>query len=48
MSSTVVEVFSAQDVIKSITRIAHEILERNADGETPVLIGVQSGGTWIA
>ena len=48
MSSTVVEVFSAQDVAKSITRIAHEILERNADGETPVLIGVQSGGTWIA
>jgi pyrimidine operon attenuation protein / uracil phosphoribosyltransferase len=48
MAITAVEVFSAKDVAKSITRIAHEILERHADVAPPVLIGIQSGGTWIA
>ena len=48
MSTTAVEVFAAKEVAKSITRIAHEILERHAGGPAPVLIGIQSGGTWIA
>ena len=48
MAATAVEVFAAKDVAKSITRIAHEILERHESGAVPVLIGVQSGGTWIA
>lgn len=48
MGITAVEVFAAKEVAKSVTRIAHEILERHAGDQTPVLIGIQSGGVWIA
>jgi pyrimidine operon attenuation protein/uracil phosphoribosyltransferase len=42
------EVLSGDDVRRAITRIAHEVLERNRGLTDVVLIGVQRGGVWIA
>lgn len=39
---------SGSDVRRAITRIAHEIVERNKGVENLVLVGLQRGGTWIA
>lgn len=36
------------DVRRAITRMAHEILERNRGAEDVVIIGVQQGGVWLA
>lgn len=41
-------VFGPEDVARAITRIAHEIVERNSDLDELVVVGMQSGGTWIA
>jgi pyrimidine operon attenuation protein/uracil phosphoribosyltransferase len=38
----------ADDVRRAIWRIAHEILERNHGPQGLVLVGLQTGGTWIA
>jgi pyrimidine operon attenuation protein / uracil phosphoribosyltransferase len=43
-----VAVMSADDVSRAITRIAHEIVERNPDCTDVVIVGMQTGGTWIA
>lgn len=48
MSTAAVEVMSASDVRRAITRIAHEIVERNDGIENLVIVGLQRGGTWIA
>ncbi len=42
------EVLSADDVRRAVTRIAHEIIERNRGLDDVVLIGLQRGGVWIA
>ena len=42
------EVMSAADVSRATTRIAHEIIERNHGVEGVVLIGLQTGGVWLA
>jgi pyrimidine operon attenuation protein / uracil phosphoribosyltransferase len=42
------EVLSADDVRRALTRIAHEIVERNHGTEGIVLVGLQRGGVWIA
>ena len=42
------EVLSADDVRRALTRIAHEIVERNHGTERVVLVGLQRGGVWIA
>jgi pyrimidine operon attenuation protein / uracil phosphoribosyltransferase len=42
------EVLSADDVRRALTRIAHEIAERNHGTDGVVLIGLQRGGVWIA
>ena len=42
------EVLGADDVRRAITRIAHEIIERNRGLDSVVLIGLQLGGVWIA
>jgi pyrimidine operon attenuation protein/uracil phosphoribosyltransferase len=39
---------SADDVNRAITRIAHEILERNHGLEGVAVIGMQRGGVWLA
>jgi pyrimidine operon attenuation protein/uracil phosphoribosyltransferase len=41
-------VLSADDVRRALTRIAHEIVERNHGLEGVVLVGLQRGGVWIA
>jgi pyrimidine operon attenuation protein/uracil phosphoribosyltransferase len=42
------EVLSADDVKRALTRIAHEIVERNHGVDGVALIGLQRGGVWIA
>lgn len=42
------QVMSADDVRRAITRIGHEIVERNHGADTVVLVGLQRGGVWIA
>lgn len=39
---------SGPDVTRAISRIAHEIVERNHGVLHVVLVGLQRGGTWIA
>ena len=41
-------VLGADDVRRALTRIAHEILERNHGLDGVVLVGIQRGGVWIA
>ena len=41
-------VLGADDVRRAITRIAHEIIERNRGLDGVVLVGLQRGGVWIA
>jgi pyrimidine operon attenuation protein/uracil phosphoribosyltransferase len=41
-------VLSADDVRRALTRIAHEIVERNHGLERVVLVGLQRGGVWIS
>ena len=41
-------VMSADDVRRAITRIAHEIVERNHGTAGLVGVGLQRGGVWIA
>jgi len=42
------EVLSAADVRRALTRIAHEIVERNHGLEGVVVVGLQRGGVWVA
>jgi pyrimidine operon attenuation protein/uracil phosphoribosyltransferase len=42
------QVMDADAVRRAVTRIGHEIIERNAGLEDVVLIGLQTGGVWIA
>ena len=42
------EVLSADDVRRAVTRIAHEIAERNHGLERVVIVGLQRGGVWLA
>jgi len=41
-------VLGPDDLRRAITRIAHEIIERNHGLEGVVLVGLQRGGVWIA
>ncbi len=42
------QVLSADDVRRALTRIAHEVDERNHGVDEVVVIGLQRGGVWIA
>ena len=42
------EVLTADDVGRALTRIAHEIVERNHGAVNLVLVGLQRGGVWVA
>lgn len=48
VASRSVTVMQADDVARAITRISHEIVERNPDLGDVVIVGMQTGGTWIA
>jgi len=41
-------VMSADDIRRALTRIAHEIIERNQGLDDVVLVGIQRGGSWVA
>ena len=41
-------VMSADDVRRAVTRIAHEILERQQGGDKLAIVGLQRGGAWLA
>jgi pyrimidine operon attenuation protein / uracil phosphoribosyltransferase len=41
-------VLSADDVRRALTRIAHEVAERNHGTDDLVVVGLQRGGVWIA
>ncbi len=41
-------VLGPDDVRRAITRMAHEIIERNRGLEGVVLVGIQQGGVWLA
>ncbi|MHB1533835.1 MAG: bifunctional pyr operon transcriptional regulator/uracil phosphoribosyltransferase PyrR [Acidimicrobiales bacterium] len=41
-------VMEAEDVRRATWRMAHEIIERNHGTERLVLVGLQTGGVWIA
>jgi pyrimidine operon attenuation protein / uracil phosphoribosyltransferase len=42
------QVLTADDVRRAVTRIAHEIVERNRGLDGVVLVGLQRGGVWLA
>jgi pyrimidine operon attenuation protein/uracil phosphoribosyltransferase len=41
-------VLNADDVRRAVTRIAHEIVERNRGLDGVVIVGLARGGTWLA
>ena len=41
-------VLGPDDVRRAVTRMAHEIIERNRGLDGVVLIGIQRGGVWLA
>ena len=41
-------VLGPDDVRRATTRMAHEIIERNRGAEGVVLVGIQTGGVWLA
>ena len=42
------QVLNADDIRRAVTRIAHEIVERNRGVEDVAMIGLANGGTWLA
>lgn len=42
------QVLSEEDIARAVTRIAHEITERNRGLSGIVIVGLQTGGVWIA
>ncbi|NND74851.1 MAG: bifunctional pyr operon transcriptional regulator/uracil phosphoribosyltransferase PyrR [Ilumatobacter sp.] len=42
------QVLGPDDVRRAITRIAHEITERNRGASGVALVGIQTGGVWVA
>ncbi len=47
-STTTRVVLDAQDIARALTRIAHEILERNKGAQDVILLGIPSRGTPLA
>ena len=41
-------VLHEEEIGRALTRIAHEILERNADGPAPALVGIHRRGAFLA
>ena len=42
------QVLGPDDVRRAVTRMAHEIIERNHGLEGVALVGLQRGGVWLA
>ena len=47
-STSLVSVLGSADVNRAITRIAHEIIEKNRGLDDIVIVGLQRGGVWLA
>lgn len=47
-ASNLIQVLGLADVNRAITRIAHEIIERNRGMDGVVIVGLQRGGVWLA
>lgn len=47
-TSDLVQVLGLADVNRAITRIAHEIIERNRGLDGIIVVGLQRGGVWLA
>ncbi|HWL44663.1 MAG TPA: bifunctional pyr operon transcriptional regulator/uracil phosphoribosyltransferase PyrR [Ilumatobacter sp.] len=45
---TAKQVLSPDDVRRAVTRMAHEVIERNQGIDGVVLVGLQRGGVWLA
>jgi pyrimidine operon attenuation protein/uracil phosphoribosyltransferase len=48
MAAEVIEILDSDGVNRALTRIAHEILEHNKGVEDLVLIGIRTGGAYLA
>ena len=48
MSTSICEIFDKSGINRVLTRIAHEILERNKGAENLALIGIRTGGDYLA
>lgn len=48
MAAEVIEILDSDGVNRALTRIAHEILEHNKGVENLVLIGIRTGGAYLA
>ena len=48
MSSEPIEILDLTGINRALTRIAHEILERNRGTDNLVLIGIRTGGDYLA
>ncbi len=46
--SSLVQVLGLADVNRAITRIGHEIIERNRGLDGIIIVGLQRGGVWLA
>lgn len=46
--SATAEVMTSSDVNRVISRIAHEVIEQNRGCKELVVVGLQTGGVWIA
>jgi len=48
MDSAPKQVLAADDIGRAITRMAHEVIERNRGLDGVTIVGLQRGGVWIA
>jgi len=48
MSSEIIEILDENGIARAVTRIAHEILEKNKGSEGLVLVGIRTGGAHLA
>ena len=48
MAAEVIEILDSDGVNRALTRIAHEILEHNKGIKDLVLIGIRTGGAYLA
>jgi pyrimidine operon attenuation protein/uracil phosphoribosyltransferase len=42
------EILGRDDIDRAVVRIAHEIIERGDEPDDLVIVGLQSGGSWLA
>lgn len=48
MATEKIEILDTEGISRALTRIAHEILEKNKGVENLVLVGIRSGGDYLA